>query len=187
MGFINDLTTDVANILVTQWQTRDGLVVPEAQALKLGNDAVKLKGTVLYADLAESTELVKRESPEFAAEIYKCYLHCASRIIKHYGGVITSFDGDRVMAVYLGDSKNTNAGRTSLAINHAVLKIINPLIAKHYPNKAYRVQQAVGVDTSDLFVARTGVRCCATIRTPHRRQLKLPTDIERMFPCLVVI
>lgn len=120
MGFVNDLSAEVSNILESQWQTRDGKVVPEAGDLKLGNDAVKLNGTVLYADLAESTELVKKESPSFAAEIYKCYLHCASKIIKRYDGVITSFDGDRVMAVYLGDSKNSNAARTALAINHAV-------------------------------------------------------------------
>jgi class 3 adenylate cyclase len=158
MGIDNDLTTAVTEILATRWESRDGRVVPEADDVNLGNDAVNLDGTVLYADLADSTGLVRQKSAGFAAEVYKCYLHCASKIIEHYGGVITAFDGDRVMAVYIGDSKNSNAVRTALAINHAVVKIINSKIEAQYPGKGYTVRQSVGIDTGPLFVAKTGVR-----------------------------
>ena len=158
MGIVNELTSEVAGILRTKWETRDGRIVPEADSVTLGNDAVKIDGTVLYADLAESTELVKNQAPSFAAEVYKCYLHCASKIIRRYNGVITAFDGDRVMAVFIGARKNTNAARTALAINHAVTKIINPQIEKQRPGKNYAIRQAVGIDTSPLFVAKTGIR-----------------------------
>jgi class 3 adenylate cyclase len=158
MGIVNELTTDVASILATKWESREGRVVPEAEGVTLGNDAVKLDGTVLYADLADSTGLVKQKSAAYAAEVYKCYLHCSSRIIEHYNGVITAFDGDRVMAVYIGDSKNSNAARSALAISHAVDKIINPKIELQYPGKGYIVRQSVGIDTGPLFVAKTGVR-----------------------------
>lgn len=153
-----DLTSEVAQIFREQWTIRDGQGVPDPEHLKLSNDAVKLDGVVLYADLAESTALVESESPDFAAEIYKSYLHCATKIIRRYGGEITSFDGDRVMAVYIGGNKNTNAVRSALAINHAVTQIINPAIGKQYPSKSYRVKHAVGIDSSSLFVARTGIR-----------------------------
>lgn len=158
MGIANDLSSDVTQILKTQWQTRDGRVVPEANAVTMGNDAVNLDGTVLYADLAQSTELVRTKKPSFAAEVYKCYLRCASKIIEHYDGAITAFDGDRVMAVFIGNRKNTNAVRSALAINHAVVKIINPSIQVEYPGSDYVVRQAVGIDTSSLFVAKTGIR-----------------------------
>jgi class 3 adenylate cyclase len=158
MGLSKDLRTEVTSFLKTRWDTRDGRVVPDAEDVQLGNDAVKLTGTVLYADLADSTELVKLESPAFAAAVYKSYLHCASKIIKKYSGVVTAFDGDRVMAVFIGDRKNTNAVRTALAINHAVKKVINPQIEAIFPSKSYQVSQAVGIDTSPLFIARTGVR-----------------------------
>ena len=158
MGIVSDLTSDVTEILATRWESRDGRVVPDAEDITLGNDAVKLDGTVLYADLADSTGLVKAKSAAYAAEVYKCYLHCASKIIEHFDGIITAFDGDRVMAVYNGDSKNSNAARSALAINHAVVKIINPKIQDQYPGKGYTVRQAVGIDTGSLFVAKTGVR-----------------------------
>jgi class 3 adenylate cyclase len=158
MGIVADLTTEVTSILATRWESRDGRVVPEAEGVTLGNDAVKLDGTVLYADLADSTGLVKAKPAAYAAEVYKCYLHCASKIIEHYGGVITAFDGDRVMAVFIGDSKNSNAARSALPINHSVLKTINPSIEAQYPGKGYTVRQTVGIDTGPLFVAKTGVR-----------------------------
>ena len=71
--------------------------------------AVKLDGTVLYADLDDSTNLVDSYEPEFAAKIYKAYLSCAAKVIRSEGGEITSYDGDRIMAVYIGDSKNSSA------------------------------------------------------------------------------
>ena len=88
-------------------------MVPEPEDVKPGNDAVKLDGTVLYADLADSTGLVKQRPAAYAAEVYKSYLHCASKIIKNYDGIITAFDGDRVMAVFIGDRKNSNAVRSA--------------------------------------------------------------------------
>ncbi|MBX3218199.1 MAG: adenylate/guanylate cyclase domain-containing protein [Labilithrix sp.] len=160
MSFTDDLSAEVTKILKDQWQTRETSSVPETPDLRLGNDSAKLTGTVLYADLADSTGLVLEHRPHFAAEVYKCYLACACRVIRQKGGVITAFDGDRVMAIFIGDNKNTSAVRAALAINHAVVKIINPRVKDQYPKLAdtFSVKHSVGIDTSELFVARTGIR-----------------------------
>ena len=57
MSLKNDLDEQVKNIFKEQWSERDGKVVPEPSDLKLSNDAVKLDGVVLYADMSESTKL----------------------------------------------------------------------------------------------------------------------------------
>ena len=158
MGLLADITQEVEQIFRTKWEKRDGQQVPEAEDLKLGNEAVLLEGTVLYADLAESTSLVMNRSNELAAEAYKTYLVCASRLIKDNGGVITAFDGDRVMGVFIGTTKNTSAAKTALQINYAVQKIINPKLKEVYTTTDFVLRQVVGIDTSKLFVARTGVR-----------------------------
>lgn len=75
MALRDNLQREVADIFATHWQTRNGFKVPEAENVRLGNDAVIIEGAVLYADLAESTELVDNYEPDFAAEIYKSYLH----------------------------------------------------------------------------------------------------------------
>lgn len=157
MGFKEDLTIEVREIFATKFETRKGNVVPEAEDISLGNDAVTFdEAAVLYADLADSTKLVKDFKDWFAAEVYKSYLHCASKIIRDLGGVITAFDGDRIMGVFLGDNKCTSAAKAALQINYAVLYIINPAL-KTFATP-YTVNHSVGVDMSKLFVARTGIR-----------------------------
>ena len=158
MPLKEDLENKVAEIFGYQWTERDGRVVPDASDLTLHNDAVKLDGVVLYADMSESTKLVDRKKAFFAAEVYKAFLHCAAKVIRAEGGEITSYDGDRIMAVFIGDSKNTSAARAALKINYTRLHIVNPAITKQYPKSDQVVKHTVGIDSSELFIARTGIR-----------------------------
>lgn len=158
MALVDDLETEVAKIYRDTWSFRDGQVVPAPENLKLGNDGVNLDATILYADMAESTNLVDRHKPHFAAEVYKAYLTCCARIIKAHGGQITAYDGDRIMAVYLGNSKNTSAVKTALRIKYAMVEIIRPKLKAQYPDSSFVPSHAVGIDTSKILVARIGVR-----------------------------
>jgi class 3 adenylate cyclase len=159
MALSDELSDEVAKIFRSAWETRDGREIPEPKNLALGNDAVELKlATILYADLASSTAMVESKSWQFAAEIYKTYLYCASRLIRSEGGTITSYDGDRVMGIFIGESQTSNAARCGLKINYAVKNIINPAIKKQYSQQTYEVSQVVGIDVSEIRAARTGVR-----------------------------
>ena len=152
-----EILVEVKDILATAWKTRKGIKVPEPEDVKLGNDAVLLDGCVLYADMSDSTALVNGYKDWFAAEVYKCFLVAACHIIRNNSGVITAFDGDRVMAVYIGDSKNSSAAKTALQLNWAVGEI-NSALKTAYPNSAFHLRHSVGIDTSGLFVAKTGIR-----------------------------
>jgi class 3 adenylate cyclase len=153
-----EVQKEVATIFRAAWTERDGNVVPTDDSLKLSNDAIKLDATVLYADMADSTSLVAGQTKTFAAEIYKTFLHCAAKIIKVEGGSITAYDGDRIMAVYIGNSKNTSAVQTALKLHYAVQYIVAPAIKAQYQTQTYVPHHVVGIDTSALLVARTGVR-----------------------------
>lgn len=154
-----ELQTNIKKVFQEHWTTRDGQVVPEPESLGLGNDAVKLENaTVLYADMSGSTSLVDRYKADFAAEIYKAYLASAARIIKTEGGTITAYDGDRIMAVFVGGFKNSSAAKAAFKINWAVSKLINPYLKTQYGNDSYQMSHVVGIDTSPIFAARIGVR-----------------------------
>lgn len=161
MSFAIDIEVEVKRIFRQQWEKSKSTAVPEPGDIALEkNEAKEIDdGTVLYADLSGSTRMVQSHKPHFAAEVYRAYLYSAAQIIRNEGGVVTAYDGDRVMAVYMGGAPNTNAATTALKINHAVTKIINPAIAAQYGTSiTYTVKQVVGVDRSSLWVARTGVR-----------------------------
>lgn len=158
MTLADELKQYVKKTIDEQWVRRDGVTVPEADDLALKNDAVNLDGVVLYADLADSTGLVKNYKDWFAAAIYKNYLYCAAKVIRSLGGAITAYDGDRVMAVFLGDTKNSNAAKAALQIHWAVDNLIKPAVQQKYPTNKFVLRQKVGVDCSKLMVARTGIR-----------------------------
>lgn len=158
MSLRDDLSADIRTILATRWSTRAGLVVPEPETVLLGNDSVELDATVLYADLADSTTLVDSSPPWLAAEVYKSFLRCSSRLIRAEGGTITAFDGDRVMGVFVGSRKNTSAARCALKINFAVSTLIVPAFRTTYALPSFTLAHAVGIDTGSILVARTGIR-----------------------------
>lgn len=154
-----DLEKSVADIFRDAWETREGQVVPEPKDLKLSNDAVEFdRATILYADLKASTNLVDTKVWYFAAEIYKTYLLCCANIIRDMGGEVVAYDGDRVMGMYIGGRQSNSAAKTALKIHWTVTNIINPALVSQYKNSTYQVKQVVGVDTSSIKAARTGVR-----------------------------
>ncbi|GJH18117.1 adenylate/guanylate cyclase domain-containing protein [Caballeronia novacaledonica] len=152
------LTEYVQNLFSSNWTTRNGQVVPVETDIGLGNDAVQLDAAVLYADLADSTVLVDGWRAWFAADMYKAFLHSAAKIIRDSGGAITAYDGDRVMAVFIGDKKEIRAVRAGMKINYAVKEIIRPAKVAKWPDDHYVLKHVVGIDASPLFVARTGIR-----------------------------
>lgn len=161
MALKDDLATDVDSILRQEWNVRDGQVVPTTDTVALAGGAVRLTATMLYADLADSTELAMNYDRRTAAKVFKCYLSCCSKIIRARGGDVRSFDGDRVMGVFVGDYKNTNAAKCALNINYAFLNIIKPKLEAKYESLktgSYKLAQCVGVDTSEMLVVRAGIR-----------------------------
>jgi class 3 adenylate cyclase len=154
----DELEQAVSKIIRESWTERDGEVVPEPEDLKLGNDAVNLQATVVYADMSSSTKLVDSHRPTRAAEVYKAYMVCAAQLIKFHGGTVTAYDGDRVMGVFIGDAKNSSAAKAALRINWALQSIVNPANKRVYGDNAYELKHVVGIDTSPILACRIGVR-----------------------------
>lgn len=153
----DEIRTKLKAIFATKWTTRTGAKVPELTDIALeGNDSVEIEAAVLYADLTDSTGLVDGYKNWFAAEVYKAYLMSSCEVIKNNSGIITAFDGDRVMAVFFDGPKNSNAAKAALQIS-AVAKTVNAELKSQYPNTGYMMRQTIGIDTGKLLVARTGV------------------------------
>lgn len=162
MGLGADLQANVNQFIKTNWTRTEGRVVPEPKDIGLGNDGVDFKNaTCLYADLADSTVLVSTFSDWFAAMVYKSFLHCATKIIRDEGGSVTSFDGDRVMGIFLGDNRLNTAARVALKINWATSQMVEPAIKANWSDhsvQSLRILHTVGIDDSKVFAARTGTR-----------------------------
>lgn len=158
MTLKTDLEQYCHDIFTSQWTERNGTVVPSDASVTMLNDGVFIDATVLYADLADSTVMVDDYPARFAAEVYKAFLYSAVRVIKSHNGEITAYDGDRVMAVFIGERKNTRAVKAALQINWIVKNVVQAQLKAFYTNSNFVLNHVVGIDTSKLLVAKTGAR-----------------------------
>lgn len=158
MSVADDIRKNSNDAFGVSWAVRDGQVVPAATDLKLGNDAVRFAdATILYADLDGSTDLVGSNRWQFAGEVYKTFLYSASRLIRRHGGTIVSYDGDRVMGVFISQNQCNEAVSCALEINYAVKNIVQAELEKGWTTD-FKIRHVIGIDISEVRAARTGVR-----------------------------
>lgn len=156
MTLKDEVTKYIQDTFSDAWTTTEPTSVPENN-IGLGNDARKIDATVLYADLTDSTGLVKQHSDGFAAEVYKTFVFASVKAIRYEGGSVTAYDGDRVMGVFMGGQMRNDATRAAFRISGIVQDVLQPELEGIYKN-GYKVRHKVGIDRSPLFVANTGIR-----------------------------
>lgn len=155
------IRSSVEDIMAAEWKITDGRVVPKTDDIVMKDGGRKIDATYVYADLADSTKLAQSTLyKETVAKIIRAYINSATRILRNYGGEIRSFDGDRVMAIFIGDDKNTKAVRAAFAINWAVQEVIPDAIASAWSDgeNFKDIGHRVGIDTGDSLIVRGGAR-----------------------------
>jgi class 3 adenylate cyclase len=160
MGVLDDIRSDVAGVVGQPWSIADAQVVPQNENVVLAGGAKKLKAAMFYADLADSTRIAMYDH-RVAAKLFKAFLATASRVVRAEGGEIRSFDGDRLMAVFVGQYKNTNAVRAALRLKFAFDEVIGPKFKNSYTvfdNGTFPLAYSCGVDSGDVLVVRAGIR-----------------------------
>ena len=161
MTLRDDILAETKAIFDQAWNHRDGNVVPRTADVVLAGGGVRLTPTMLYADMADSTKLASNFNKGIASDVIKAFLSAACRIIRFHGGAIRSFDGDRVMGVFIGERQNTRAALAAFHLNFAVWYILKPEIESRFASLAtggYRLNHGVGIDRSDVLVVRSGIR-----------------------------
>jgi class 3 adenylate cyclase len=161
MGIKDDIVSRVNEVLTVTLNVRDGQVVPDTAGVNLSDGAVKMEAAFLYADLADSTTLARDFDRRTAARVVRAYLDAMSRLIIGFDGAIRSFDGDRVMGIFAGDSKRSNAAKCALKMNAAFIDIVRPSVETKFPslkNNGYVLEHTAGADVGEVLVVRSGVR-----------------------------
>ncbi|MGJ7442977.1 adenylate/guanylate cyclase domain-containing protein [Aquipuribacter sp. MA13-6] len=158
---MDDLLSRGIEIATQPWKTRAGWTVPESTDLALAkNEGVYLDATYLYADLGDSTKLAQACTAEDAGKVIRMFLSYASSCIKANGGAIRSFDGDRVMGIFVGKDQCGEAVRAALNLDYAVNILMDMFIEKSLPDVAavWKTRHCTGIDRGQALLTRGGVR-----------------------------
>lgn len=160
MTFKEELTSARDGIVNTAFTVRSGTVVPVTADVGY-NQAVKLSATYLYADMADSSGLVAASPRETVGKVLRLYLDLSVRIIRHNDGHIRSFDGDRVMGIFIGAKRFDSAVKSAMQIKWACSELIQPKIAEKYKSireAGWIVRTGCGIASGETLIVRGGVR-----------------------------
>lgn len=161
MSLLSDLESDVDNTIKKNWSTRKGQKIPTTNDVALAGGAVEIDAAFLYADLANSSKMVKELDRRVAAKIIKSFLSTTARLVRHHGGSIASFDGDRILGVFHGFNKNTVSAKCALQIKYVVHSIIRPKFKANYDsvkNASFEISHGVGIDSGTVLAVKAGAR-----------------------------
>jgi class 3 adenylate cyclase len=165
LAFKDECEAAVRDIVKAPFNTRHGREVPTTESVTLSNGGVYLNAAYLYADMVDSTGMAEQFTPHNAAKIIRAYLHATCRVLRDRGGAIRSFDGDRVMAIFVGDDAANDAVDAALRIKwvvdeivHDKLMVYNEAYSDHWIQTGWKVKHRTGVDVGTAFVVRAGVR-----------------------------
>ncbi|MBB3676224.1 adenylate/guanylate cyclase domain-containing protein [Modestobacter versicolor] len=164
MGMDDELLITIVGQLGQKYTVRTGRAVPTDETIT-SSQAMELDATYLYADLADSSGLAQKVDPLDAARVMRAYVNIAVKIIRRGDGHIRSFDGDRVMGIFVGDNKETRAGRAALALNHYV-NVMSAWVPDKLPSvkaAGWQLKHGVGIDTGKALIIRAGIRNNADI------------------------
>jgi uridylate cyclase len=161
MTFKQIIDLETFSLLYRDFDVRRGYTVPTTETVKLSNGAVRIEAAFMYSDLANSTKLAKDHFQEDAAKVVRAFLSTVTRVMKNRNGEIRSFDGDRVMGVFIGTEGPSRAAKAALELKWLLDNVVQKNIETYLPSvKAsnWRLSHGTGIANGDTLIVRGGVR-----------------------------
>jgi adenylate cyclase len=128
MPLLEDLKNKVQTFFTEPYTTEETTIVPGTDYSKLtfGNKGLVAELAFLFVDIRQSSRMHEVYGYKTAALIYQSFHEMCVRIIIHNDGKVRAFDGDRIMGVFAGDSKCSNAAKAAMNIRWSIIHILNP-------------------------------------------------------------
>ncbi len=151
MALKEDLKNKIDSFFEEKYEVEETTIVPDTDYSKLtfGNKGLTCDFAFLFIDIRKSSQLHTTYGVATAARIYQSFHEICVRIINLFNGQIRSFDGDRVMGVFAGGSKCSNATKSAMKIRWAV----NEYLCKHLKTP---IKIGCGIEYGKTLVTKVG-------------------------------
>jgi adenylate cyclase len=151
MSLLDDLKNKVEAYAIEKYEIEQTTIVPDTdhQKLTFGNKGLRGEFAFLFFDIRKSSELHSTYGYAKAAKIYQSFCDINVRVIEANDGFVRAFDGDRVMGVFVGSSKNNNAVQAAMQIQWGIRNILNPTLKT-------KIVCGGGVDSGEILVTKVG-------------------------------
>jgi class 3 adenylate cyclase len=146
------------------YETYEPRGVPEPGDIALGKKAAKLEATVLFVDVRQSSAITTTFRRQTAAKMLKSYFDGSVRIINGEGGAVRSFNGDGMLALFVGDNRSNDAAMAAFQLKWFVADVLRPKFNRLFDGnekaRGKRLAFDIGcaLDDGDIYAVRVGIR-----------------------------
>lgn len=164
MSLLEEVTTDVDNYLAGTYDVTKPQDVPESDEVPLGKKAMEFEATALFVDVRQSTDVTDSFRRQTAAKMTKAYFSGAVRIINRNGGAVRSFNGDGMLAFFIGGTRTSPSVKSAMQIDWFVTELLRPKFEKYFENnksalgKALTFEVGCGIDDGWIYAVKVGIR-----------------------------
>jgi class 3 adenylate cyclase len=151
MALLEELNGKIDAYVKQPYEIEETTIVPDTDTAKLtfGNKGLTCEYAFLFMDIRKSSQLHEQYGFTKAAKIYQSFHDINVRVIEENSGSVRAFDGDRVMGVFVGPSKNSNAVKAAMQIQWAIRNILNPKLET-------KITCGGGIDYGKILVTKIG-------------------------------
>lgn len=147
---ILDKLDEYLNQSYTQEEMR---VVPKRPDLTFGNTVKKMPfAVVLYVDMRKSRAILSDATTFWSVKIHRAFLLALTHCVEKREGHMRSFNGDGIMAFFVGENASSRAVRAAMDTKGFVLKL-NEHLEKEGLNP---VDFGIGIAQGAIMVAKSG-------------------------------
>lgn len=155
--FINDINATIQDIKDTDFAFFDKDYIPgvddKGLTYEYGDEkkGITVNTCVLFVDIRNSVNLVKKHDPGTMGKIYTTFTKCVLKAAREYGGLVRNIIGDRVMIVFEPKDCFTTAVNCAISINH-----IAGCINKMFPKVNFKC--GIGIDYGEMNIIKVGLQ-----------------------------
>lgn len=136
--------------------------VPKPAEIKRGKFAATFEATAIFLDIRESSDLTNAFRLQTAAKMLKSYFYTAVKIVHHHDGQVVSFNGDGMLALFMGERRTTPAVRSAMEIKWLLENVLQPRFESYFKSNTsaagLKFDFGCGIDDSSIFAINVGIR-----------------------------
>ena len=133
------------------------------------------EATILFTDIEGFTSISEKISPEELIQALNEYFTLIAKPIEEYGGVISQFQGDAILATFNAPIENPDHASNAIRAALAIQKLVEGrLFANHYP-----FNTRAGINTGNVVggLVGSGTRVYYTV---HGENVNLTARLEQL-------
>lgn len=156
MGIKEEIETQTKKYINSNYEISKSHVVPQKQHLTFGPKAKEMWARVISIDIRKSRDILAERNDLVSIKTHKAFLYAASKCIRSEGGELRSFNGDSILAFFIGPGEEIakTTVRTGMKIKYVLDDVVNPQLKNAFGKT---IDFGIGLAQGEILVAKSGV------------------------------